>query len=67
MKIIGITFIVIGLIGIIFEKHPSELEKEIESKLEAVRKLKSVRVLLIDNRKVNIGLVVLGIVFVLID
>ena len=67
MKIAGIILIVIGVIGIVFEKHPTDSEKEIESELEGLKKSKSFRICLIDNREFNIGLIVLGLIFVLID
>ena len=74
MKTAGIFLISFGLIGIIQEKPPSKAEKEIESKfeeleksIEELQKAKSVNVLLINDRKVNVGLIVLGLIFVLLD
>lgn len=60
MKIFGIILIIIGLVGIIYEKPPSIEEKQIEAKIDELQKSKSVNLLLINDRKANVGIIVLG-------
>lgn len=67
MKIFGIILIIIGLVDIIYEKPPSKEEKQIEAKIDELQKSKSVNLLLINDRKVNVGIIVLGLIFVLLD
>ncbi|MGB0744729.1 MAG: hypothetical protein ACPGSB_09400 [Opitutales bacterium] len=66
MKITGILLILLGVIGLLFDK-PSKTETEIEEKLHDVSKPKSEKILLINDRKINLSLIVLGIIFVLLD
>lgn len=67
MKIFGIILIIIGLVDIIYEKPPSKEEKQIEAKIDELQKSKSVNLLLINDRKVNVGIIVLGLILVLLD
>ena len=72
MKIAGIILITCGLIDLIYEKPASKAEKkaekEIESKLKELQKSESENLLLlINNRKMAVGTIVLGLIFVLLD
>ena len=65
MKIAGLIFIVVGLIGFIFEKHPTEEKCKINATLDEVKKSQSVRLFVLNNRKVNFGLIVVGLILVI--
>lgn len=64
MTIIGIFLIALGALSLIFNGSSSgtDLEKELVSKFEELKKSSSVRLLVIDNTKVNIGLIILGLI-----
>ena len=66
MEFIGIALIAIGLFGIIFGGSPSDPEKEVLSKLTEIKNSSSVRLVLIDDRKLNVVLIILGIIFLIL-
>ena len=67
MKLAGIILIVYGLIEILFEEHPTKEEKKVKAHIDELEKSKSISVYLIDNRKLNVGFIALGLICVIFD
>ena len=66
MELVGIFLIAIGLFGIIFGRSPSTAETEVLSKLDEIKSSSSVRLMVIDDKKLNIGLTALGIILLIV-
>jgi hypothetical protein len=65
IEIIGFLCIAAGLYFLLFDKHPTQEEEELETALRDIKQSKSMKLLVIDNRAVNVGLIILGVLMLI--